>query len=162
MRVLRTVTIEYSAATKRPLAPTSATSPASRHSVAASDCSMAGILRFSIAEEVRVHEVIDDRLVGRIDDFELHAHADAAIAPRHVAFRVDVLLRPGHAEANLDLRSAVERTGRTDRDAAVAEVERQRGRDRVAETVLDRNAQYDARTAAAIEVVGEQVWRQRR
>src|SRR5262252_9453739 len=150
MRVLRTVTIENSAATKRPLAPISAASPASRHSVAASDCSMAGILRFSIAEEVRVDEVVDDRLVGGIDDFELHAHADAAIAPRHVPFSVDVLLGPGHPEPDLDLRAAVERARGADCDAAVAEVERQRGGDRVAEAILDRNAQHDARAAAAI------------
>ena len=39
-RVLRTVTIENSAATKKPLASTSASSAASRHSVAASECSM--------------------------------------------------------------------------------------------------------------------------
>ena len=44
MRVLRTVTIENSAATKKPLAHTSVSSPASRHSVAASECSMAEML----------------------------------------------------------------------------------------------------------------------
>src|SRR3954466_16005453 len=162
MRVLRTVTIENSAATKKPLAQTSASSPASRHSVAASECSMAGILRFSIAEEVRVDEVIDDRLVGGIDDLELDAHADAAIAPRHVPLGVDVLLRSGHAEADLDLRRTLERAGRPDGDAAVAEVQRQRCRNRVAEPVLNRNAQHHARAAAAVEVVGKQVRRQRR
>src|SRR5438552_3804353 len=40
MRVLRTVTIENSAATKKPLAHTSTSSPASCHRVAASECSM--------------------------------------------------------------------------------------------------------------------------
>src|SRR4051812_26800038 len=157
MRVLRTVTIENSAATKKPLAQISASSPASRHSVAASECSMAGILRFSIAEEVRVDEVVDDRLVRRIDDLELDAHADAAIAPRDVAFGVDVLLGARHAEADLDLRSALERAGRPDGDAAVAEIEGQRGGDRVAEPVLNRDPQHHARAAAAVEVVGKQV-----
>ena len=72
------------------------------------------------------------------------------------------LLRPGHAEAHLDLRAAVERAGRADGDAAAAEVERQRRGDRVAEAVLDRDAEHDARAAAAVEVVGEQVRRERR
>src|SRR3954451_4780164 len=139
MRVLRTVTIENSAATKKPLAHTSANSPASRHSVAASDCSMAGILRFSIAEEVRVDEVIDDRLVGRIDDFELHTHDHPPIAPRHVPFSVDVLLGTRHAEADLDLRATIGRARRANGYAPVAEVERQSGGDGVAEAVLDRN-----------------------
>src|SRR4051812_12625180 len=131
MRVLRTVTIENSAATKNPLAQTSANRPASRHRVAASECSMAGILRFSVAEEVRVDEVVDDRLVRGIDDLELDAHADAAVAPRDVSLCVDVLLRSRHAEAHLDLRGAVERAGRADRDAAVAEFQRQRRSNRV-------------------------------
>src|SRR5476649_1528918 len=159
MRVLRTVTIENSAATKKPLARTSASSPASRHSVAASECSMSEILRFSVAEEVRVDEVVDDCLVGGIDDLELNAHADAAVAPGHVPFGVDVLLRSGHAEADFDLGGAVERAGRPDRDAAVAEVQRQRRGDGVPEAVLDRNAQHDVRAAAPVEVVGEQVRR---
>src|SRR4051794_5148911 len=137
MRVLRTVTIENSAATKNPLAQTSANSPTSRHSVAASECSMSEILRFSVAEEVRVDELVDVRLVGRIDGLELDAHADAAIAPRHVPVRVDVLLRSGHAEAHFDLGAVVQRTRGADRDAAVAEVQRQRRGDGVAEAVLD-------------------------
>ena len=37
-----------------------------------------------------VHEVVDDRLVGRIDLFELDAHADAAVAPGDAALGVDV------------------------------------------------------------------------
>ena len=43
------------------------------------------MLRFSVAEEVRVDELVDHRLVGRINDLELDAHAHAAIAPGHVA-----------------------------------------------------------------------------
>src|SRR5258707_5869195 len=115
MRVLRTVTIENSAATKNPLAQTSANSPTSRHSVAASECSMSESLRFSVAEEVRVDELVDDRLVGRLDDLELDAHADAAVAPGDAPFGVDVLLRSGHPEAHLDLGAAVQRAGRPDR-----------------------------------------------
>src|SRR5258706_4788250 len=128
MRVFRTVTIENSAATKKPFASTSANSPASRHSVAASECSMAEILCFSVGEEVRVDEAVDNRLDGRLDLLELNAHADAAIAPRDAPFAVDVLLRSGHAEADLDLGAQLERAGRADRDAAVTEVQRQRGR----------------------------------
>src|SRR2546423_812071 len=139
MRVLRTVTIENSAATKNPFAATSANRLTSRHSVAASGCPMSEILRFSVAEEVRVDELVDDRLVGRIDDLELDAHADAAVAPRHVPFGVDVLLRSRHAEAHFDLGAVVERAGGADGDAAMAEVERQRRGDRVAEAVLDRD-----------------------
>src|ERR1700733_3235551 len=120
MRVLRTVTIENSAATKNPLAHTSATRATSRHRVAASDCSMSEILRFSVAEEVRVDEVVDHRLVARLDELELDAHADAAVAPGDVPLGVDVLLRPGHAEPDLDLGVVVERAGRPDGDAAVA------------------------------------------
>ena len=82
--------------------------------------------RFPIGEEVRVDEVVDDRLVGGIDFFELHAHADAAIRPRDAAFRVDVALAAGHAEADLDFHVDVERAGRANRDAAAAQVERER------------------------------------
>src|SRR3954451_4486146 len=126
MRVFRTVTIENSAATKNPFAHTSANRPTSRHSVAASDCSMAGILRFSVAEEVRVDEVVDHRLVGGFDDLELDTHADAAIAPRDVPFGVDVLLRSRHAKAHPNLGAAVQRAGGANGDAAVAEVKGQR------------------------------------
>src|SRR6185503_5011295 len=161
-RVLRTVTIENSAATKKPLARTSASTAASRHSASPIESSMAGILRFSVAEEVRVDEVVDDRLVDVVDLLELDAHADAAVAPGDLALGVDVLLRSRHPEADLDLGAALERAGGADGDAAVTEVERQRRRDRVAEPVLNRDAEDDARAAAAVEVVGEQVRRQRR
>src|SRR5438270_10235799 len=97
---------------------------------------------------MRVDEVVDDRLVGRFDRLELNAHADAAIAPRDASFGVDVTLGAGHAEANLDLRARVERAGGTDGDAAVAQIECQRGGDRVAKSILDRNAEHDAWAAA--------------
>src|SRR5260370_40606088 len=149
MSVFRTVTIENSAATKKRSASTSANSPASRHIVAASECSMAEILCFSVGEEVRVDEAVDHLLVGRLDLLELNAHADAAVAPRDAPLGVDVLLGPRHAEADLDPCARLERAGRADRDAAVTEVQRQRRRDRVAEAVLDRNPEHDARAAAA-------------
>src|SRR5438128_3267707 len=94
---------------------------------------------FSIAEEVRVDEVVDDPLVGRVDLLELDAHADAPVAPRDAAFAVDVFLGPGHPEPDLDLRAAVERARRPDGDPAVTEVESQRRGDLGAETVLDRD-----------------------
>src|SRR5947209_6760807 len=147
MRVFRTVTIENSAATKKPFANTSANSPASRHIVAASECSMAGILCFSVGEEVGVDEAVDHLLVGRLDLLELNAHADTAVAPRDASLAVDVLLRARHAEADLDLGAQLERAGRADRDAAVTEVQRQRRRDRVAEAVLNRDPEHDARAA---------------
>src|SRR6185295_13206061 len=161
-RVLRTVTIENSAATKNPLARTSASTPASRHRFSPSESSMPLTLRFPVAEEVRVDEVIDDRLVDLVDDLELDAHADAAVAPRDLAFGIDVLLRPRHPEADLDLGAALERAGGADGDAAVTEVEGQRRGDGVAEPVLNRDAEHDPRAAAAVEVVREEVRRQRR
>src|SRR5437762_13065410 len=108
---------------------------------------------FSVAEEVRVDEVVDDPLVGRVDLLELDAAADAPVDPRAAALAVDVVLGAGHAEPDLDLRSAVERAGRPDGDPAVTEVEGQRRGDRVAEPVLDRDAQHHAGAAAAVEVV---------
>src|SRR5258708_38340758 len=130
MRVWRAETIESSAAPKNPLPNTSASNPASRHSVAASEYSIAELLRFPVAEEVGVDELIDDRLVGRIDFFELDAHADAPIAPRDAPFGVDVALRARHAEPHFDFGAVLERARRPDGDAAVAEVERQRRRNR--------------------------------
>src|SRR3954471_13760658 len=124
--------------------------------------SYSGLLGFAVREEVRVDEVVDDRLIVRFDFLELDAHADAAVAPRHAPFRVDVALRSRHAEPHLDRRSGVERAGGADGDPAVTEVQRQRRRDRVAVAVLNRDAEHDARAAAAIEVVGEEMWRERR
>src|SRR5947208_10359589 len=146
MRVLRTVTIENSAATKNPFANTRARTPAGRHTISA----MPQMLRLSIAEEVRVDEVVDDRLVRGLDRFELNAHADAAIAPRDVSLGVDVALGAGHAEADLDLRARLERARRANGDAAVAQIERQRRRDRVAEPVLERHAERHARAPGPV------------
>ena len=98
-------------------------------------------LRFSIRKEVGVHEVVDDGLIGRFDFFELDAHADAAIAPGDTPFGVDVALGSGHPETHADLEAAVERARRADGDAAAAQVERQGRRNRVAEPILDRNAE---------------------
>src|SRR4051794_17280249 len=122
MRVLRTVTIEYSAETKNPLANTSASTPARRHMMPATECSMTTLRNvtfvfrdrssasgFSIRKEMRVDERVDDCLVGRIHDLELDAHADPAIAPGDASFGVDVLLAAGHAEPHFDFRCRVER-----------------------------------------------------
>src|SRR5665213_1385826 len=102
MRVFRTVTIENSAATKNPLVHTRASSPASRH--ATLDGVMLVISRFrelgfSVRKEMRVDELVDDRLIGGVDFFELHAHSDAAIGPRDAALGVDVAFAARHAEA---------------------------------------------------------------
>src|SRR5262245_16403598 len=93
---------------------------------------------FPIAEEVRVHEAIDLILTGGVHLLELNAHANAAVAPGHASFRLDVAFRAGHAEAHLDLRAALERTRRADGDSAMAQVECQRGRNSVAEAILHR------------------------
>src|SRR4029453_17773911 len=61
-----------------------------------------------------------------------------------------------------DLGAALERAGGADGDAAVTEVEGQRRGDGVAEAVLNRDAEHGPRAAAAVEVVGKQVRRQRR
>src|SRR4051812_2205420 len=124
MRVLRTVTIENSAATKNAFAPTSAASAASRHTMSVIGIPAIGRSGsgFPVADEVRVDEVVDHRLVLRIDGIELDAHTDAPIAPRHLALGVDVLLAAGHAEAHADPRARFERARRADRDAAVAQI----------------------------------------
>ena len=109
-----------------------------------------------------VDEAVDDGLAGRIDLVELNAHSDASIAPGDVAFRVDVAFQPRHAEPHLDRRSAFERACGTNGDAAVAQVERQGGGDRVAEPVLDGDPQDDAGAAPAVEVVRKQVRREGR
>ena len=64
---------------------------------------------FSVAEEVRVDEVVDDPLVGRVDLLELDAHADAPVAPGHASLGVDIALGTRHPEADLHFRGAVER-----------------------------------------------------
>ena len=82
-------------------------------------------------------------------------HGDAALG-------VDVALRARQPEAEPHLRAVVERARGPDGDAAAAQVQRQRRGDGVAEAVRDRNAEHHARAAAPVEVVGEQVRRQRR
>src|SRR4051794_10891853 len=79
----------------------------------------------AIREEVRVDEMIDHRLGGGFDLVELHPHADAAVAPDDSAFGVEIPLRPRHPEPHLDRRARLERTRRPDRDATVAQIERQ-------------------------------------
>src|SRR5262245_63981804 len=105
---------------------------------------------------MRVHEVIDEGLARSLDRFELNAHADAPIVPRHAPLGVDLARRAGHAEAHRDLRARLEWAGGANRDPAATQIERRRGGDGVAEPVLDRNAEHDARTAAAVEAVGKE------
>src|SRR5947209_7557760 len=83
-------------------------------------------LGFPIREEMLIDEVVDDRLMRGVDLLELNAHADAAVAPRDVPFRLDVALRPRHAEPDLDFRPRFERARRADRNPAVAQIQRQR------------------------------------
>src|ERR1700704_6100130 len=104
-----------------------------------------------------VDERVDDSLVGGLDLLELDAHADPAVAPGHASFSVDVPLGPRHAKTHFDFGGAVERTGRPNRDAAVAQVERQRGGDGIAEAILNRDAEDDAGARAAVEVVGKKM-----
>ena len=94
---------------------------------------------------------------------ELDAHADATIAPRDATLpRRRRVSSQAVRKRDLDLGAAVERAGRSDGDAAAAEIQRQRRCNRVAETVLNGNAEHHARAAAAVEIVGEQVRRKRR
>src|SRR5712692_2140667 len=164
--------MENSAATKKPLANTSARTAQRRHRMAVitSLACVNGLppesplphyqfrdnaLGFSIAEEMRVDEAVDGGLAGTFDRLELNPHADAAIAPRDASLGVDVALRSRQAKADPDLRACLERARRPDGDAPVPQVERQRGRDRVAESVLNRNPENDPRAVAAVEVVGK-------
>src|SRR3954462_1776157 len=94
-------------------------------------------LRLAIGKEMSVHEVVDDRLVGRIDLLELDAHADTPVAPGDAPFGVDVALGPWHPESHADLEAAVEGARGANGDAAAAQVQRQRRRDGIAEPVLD-------------------------
>src|SRR5688572_331944 len=111
---------------------------------------------------MRVDELVDEALIGRLDLVELQPHAVAAIAPRDASFGVDVALRSGKAKSDSNPGAVVERAGRADCNAATAQVQRERGGNSVPEPVCDRNAQHDARTATTIEVVGEQMRRERR
>src|SRR5204862_2189966 len=110
---------------------------------------------FSVGEEVGVDERVDDSLIGGIDFFELNAHADPPVGPGHAALGVDVLLRSGHPEPDFYLDGTVERAGRANGNAAVAQVQRQRGGNGIAKSVLDRDSEHHTRTCTAVEVVRE-------
>ena len=77
-------------------------------------------------------------------------------------FGFDFALRAGQAKSEADACAVLERAGGADGDASAADVQRQRGRDGVAEPVGDGNAEHDARASTAIEVVGKQMRRERR
>src|SRR5262249_27113273 len=93
---------------------------------------------------------------------ELNAHADAAIAPGHAPFGVDIALGARHPEPDADFRAGFERARGADRQPAMSEVEREGGGDGVAEPVLHRNPENRSRTATAIEVIRKQMRRQGR
>src|SRR5215831_5606037 len=157
MRVLRTVTSANSAATKKPLAKTSArmaARPKARWEVsiirgsladsigggwpwevsAPRRCRSGGhALRAAIAEEVRVDELVDGGLIGRIDLLELQAHADAPVAPRHARLDLDLARARRQAEPHARGGARVQRARGADRNPAAAEIQRQRRCDRVAE-----------------------------
>jgi hypothetical protein len=110
---------------------------------------------------VLVDELVDRGLVNRFHAFELEAHPDPSIAPRDAAFRFDVALGARQPEAGAQLGGALERAHRADRQAALAQVQGERRGDGVAESVGDGNPEHDPGAAAAVEIVGKQVGRQR-
>ena len=79
-------------------------------------------------------------LIGGIDALELQSHPDSRVAPAHARVGIDVFLRAGQPESQARLRVDLERAGRADRDAAAAQIQRQRRGDRVADAIGDRNA----------------------
>src|SRR6202521_4555724 len=113
MRVFRTVTSENSAATKNPSVRTSASTASKRTPTSmriASGQDPTGFPSdFSAAEEMRIDEFVDGGLVGGIDFLELQAHAVAAVAPCHAAFRIDVPPGARQPEPQPHLRPAFER-----------------------------------------------------
>ena len=113
-------------------------------------------------EEVRFDEPVDQRLVGRLDLRELHAHAGLLVAPAARRFRLHLRFDPG--SANLSLSTVPRTSGPVgaDRHAAAAQVQRQRRGNRLADPVRHRNAHHDARVLAPVEGLGKQVRRDRR
>ena len=165
MRVLRTVTIENSAATKKPLAKTSASDgPRAATAPGSQMRELHGRNRYAFLLLKKCASTKLSMIVwlaaSTFSNWMPMPTRRSLQATR--ALGVDVPLRSRHAEADLDLRAALERAGGADGDAAVTEVERQRRGDRVAEPVLNRDAEHDPRAAAAVEVVGKQVRRERR
>ena len=109
-----------------------------------------------LADEVVYGGLIDGRELC-----ELQAHADAAFGPRDSSLGVDVLRRARKPESHLHVRTRLERIGGPDRKPAVADVQRERRRDRVAKPIRDRDAEHDAWTRAAIVLLGKQMRRKR-
>src|SRR5688500_3424141 len=173
MRVFRTEMIANSAATNHPFARTSASTASKRMLTSRTGLSMdwnlrtdssrlvvrgwwwAGSLTFPTAEEVRVDELVDGRLIVGLHLVELQAHAVAAIAPRNAGFRCDVAFRRWQPEPETPFGAVLERTRRADGDTTPAQVERQRGRNGVTEPIRDGDAEHNARAAAAVEIVGK-------
>src|SRR5215207_686954 len=109
-----------------------------------------------------VDELVDRLLVDRLDLLELQPHADAPVAPRDAAIAFDVRFRSWQSETDAHLRMLIEWTHRADGHAALAQVQGECRRDSIAKAVGDRNTEHDARAAAAVEVIGEQMGGQRR
>ena len=109
-----------------------------------------------------VDELVDRGLILRFHFVELQAHAVATVGPGDSSFGIDVALGARQPEAKANFRGVLERARGSDRDAAAAEVQRQRCGDRVAEAVGDGDAEHHARAATAVEVVGEQMRCKRR
>src|SRR5262245_32314056 len=165
MRVLATAAMGNSAATEDPVATTSAITSARRHSTSTNEssitCTSCGYEPYkkatyrgsgaAVGKEVGVDEAVDERLLVWLHLVELDAHADAPIAPGDVAFGIDVAFGARHAEPDFDGRVGRQRTGRPDRDAATAQVQCQCRRNRVPESVLDRDSERNRRSAGAID-----------
>src|SRR4051812_39451401 len=101
----------------------------------------------------------DDALIVLRQADELEAHADAAVAPRDLGRDVDILLAHRHAESRLDGGADLQRARRPHGNAAAADVQRDRCRDRVAEAISDGDAEHDARAGTAIEVAWKEMRR---
>src|SRR5687768_14371055 len=98
-----------------------------------------------------MNEVVDRALCVASYAFELQPHAEAPVAPHDARLHFDFLTGCRHAEAQLELRAALERTGSPDRQSEPAHVECDRRGDGISEAVGDGQAHHDARAAAVVE-----------
>jgi hypothetical protein len=111
---------------------------------------------------VRVDEVVDGCLVLFANAVELEAHAELVVAPSHVRFGFDVLLPAWQTKPQPCFGFAFQRTRRSNGNAAATQVQRESRGNRITEAIGDWNAEHDTRTTAPVEVVREEVRRQRR
>src|SRR5215212_8866839 len=106
---------------------------------------------------MRLYEVVNRLLGVRLDRGELQAHADATIGPGDSSFGVDVLLPARQTESHPDDRRNVEGIGRADGEATLADVQRQRCRDGVADAIRDRHPEDHARARTPVVMFGEEM-----